>query len=99
MSDQDKHPDPESGEPGGGVGRKEDVKGSGVYPASGAAVPKDASVRTAGEWGKGAGGEDHAQSELIFTEEELRRARAGEPIVPPEEEASESKSKKSKKTE
>jgi hypothetical protein len=93
MSDHDQHPDPESGEPGGGAGRKEDVKGSGVYPASGAEIPKNAKVRTAGEWGKGAGGEDNAQSELIFTEEELRRARAGEPIVP-EEETPSSKSKK-----
>jgi hypothetical protein len=64
----------ESGQPGGGVGRREDVRGSGVYPASGAEAPEDAETRTPGEWGKGAGGEGGGRSELRFTDEELRGA-------------------------
>jgi hypothetical protein len=75
-----------AGEPGSGsgVGRREDVRGSGVYPASGADAPDDAVVRTPGEWGKGAGGEEGGASELHFTEEELRAAERGE-IPAPEE--------------
>ena len=42
----------ESGQPGGGQGRKEDVRGSGVYPASGPLPSGGAAVRTQGEWGR-----------------------------------------------
>ena len=67
----------DSGVPGGGAGRKEEVRGSGVHPMSGAAAPENSAIRTPGEWGKGAGGEEGGRSELIFTEEELKRAREG----------------------
>ena len=49
-SDADKR---ESGEPGGGQGRRDEVGGSGVYPPTGDAVPPDARVRMAGSWGGG----------------------------------------------
>lgn len=69
----------ESGEPGGGVGRRDVVGGSGVYPASAGNVPDDAEVRTQAAWGQGergaAGYEDSGRSELHFTEDELRAAR------------------------
>jgi hypothetical protein len=72
--------DPDSGIPGGGAGGKEEVRGSGVHPVSGRAAPEDAVIRTPGEWGKGAGGEEGGRSELHFTEEELKRAReSGKP--------------------
>jgi hypothetical protein len=64
----------ESGEPGGGQGRRDEVGGSGVYPASAGSAPADAVIRAPGEWGAGAGGEEGGQSELRFTEEELRQA-------------------------
>lgn len=66
-------PESESGRPGGGKGRREDVRGSGVYPASGGEAPADAEVRTMAEWGQGErgpeGAEDAGQSEeLSFPE-------------------------------
>lgn len=64
----------ESGKPGGGQGRRDEVGGSGVYPASAANAPDDAVVRTPGEWGEGAGGEEGGRSELNLSEEELRAA-------------------------
>src|SRR5262245_52096336 len=52
----------------GGVGRREDVRGSGVYPASGPWPEGDAPFRGMAEWGQGergaAGYEDHGESEL-----------------------------------
>jgi hypothetical protein len=68
----------ESGLPGGGAGRRDEVGGSGVYPASGPEAPQDAVVRTPGEWGAGAGGEVGGRSELHFTEEELRAIKEAE---------------------
>ncbi len=64
----------ESGRPGDGQGRRDEVGGSGVYPASGGDAPDDAVVRTPGEWGEGAGGEEGGRSELNLSEEELRAA-------------------------
>jgi len=58
----------ESGWPGGGVGRREDVSGSGVYPASGPGAPAGAEPRTPGEWGRGGRPE---------REEEAARAKPG----------------------
>jgi hypothetical protein len=57
----------ESGQPGGGAGRRDDVRGSRVYPFNENA-PKDAKVQPAGSFGQGerggAGYEDHGSSEL-----------------------------------
>jgi hypothetical protein len=60
----------ESGHPGGGEGRTDEVDHSGVQPVS---IPHtaltDAAVRTMAEWGQGkrgaAGYDDHGESELI----------------------------------
>lgn len=66
--DETKDAGTESGQPGGGRGRRDEVGGSGVYPASGAEVPEGADVRTPAEWGQGdrgaAGYEDSGRSEL-----------------------------------
>lgn len=79
----------ESGVPGGGAGRRDEVGGSGVYPASAGSAPGDAVVRTPAEWGQGdrgaAGYEDSGCSELFFTEEEMRAAREGRPLHGPPE--------------
>lgn len=42
----------DSGRPGGGAGRREEVGGSGVYPASAPNIPPHAEVRTAAGWGR-----------------------------------------------
>ena len=59
----------ESGAPGGGVGRREDVRGSGVYPASGPLPEGDAPYHGEASWGQGERGaegyEDHGDSEAI----------------------------------
>jgi len=72
----------ESGQPGGGQGRRDEVGGSGVYPASGPNAPADAELRTQAEWGQGdrgaAGYEDSGQSELFFYDAELRAAEEAE---------------------
>jgi CBS domain-containing protein len=58
----------ESGEPGGGAGRKDEVGRSGVYPMSGPHPSGDAPIITPASWGQGARGaagyEDHGESEL-----------------------------------
>jgi membrane protein len=41
----------QSGRPGGGVGRREEVGGSGVHPLSAGTAPEDADVRTTRDWG------------------------------------------------
>ncbi len=57
----------------GGIGRTEEAKGSGVYPASVGPenIPSDAEVKGQAEWGQGERGEegykDSGQSELSFT--------------------------------
>jgi len=60
----------ESGLPGGGAGRKDDVGRSGVYPASGPHPPGNAEIREQASWGQGergaAGYEDHGSSELSY---------------------------------
>ncbi len=57
-----------------GVGRREEVRGSGVYPESLGSAPPDAAIRTPAEWGqaeRGAEGyEDSGRSELNYTVEE-----------------------------
>ena len=60
----------ESGLPGGGAGRKDEVGRSGVYPMSGPHPPSDAEIRGQASWGQGergaAGYEDHGSSELSY---------------------------------
>lgn len=60
----------ESGEPGGGQGRRDEVGRSGVYPMSGPLPPGNAPIRTQPAWGQGergaAGYEDHGGSELSY---------------------------------
>jgi hypothetical protein len=68
-----------SGRPGGGAGRREEVRGSGVYPASGRLRPGEAPIRTLASWGQGsrgaAGYEDAGSSELVHTEPSTPRPR------------------------
>jgi membrane protein len=47
--DADSSPENQSGLPGGGVGRREAVGGSGIHPLSAGTAPKDADLRTPGE--------------------------------------------------
>jgi len=58
----------ESGKPGGGRGRVDEVGHSGVYPASGPEPEGNAALRIPGEWGQGGRGvegyQDHGDSEL-----------------------------------
>ena len=58
----------ESGLPGGGSGRKDEVGRSGVYPMSGPHPSGDAPIVTPASWGQGKRGapgyEDHGESEL-----------------------------------
>lgn len=60
----------ESGLPGGGAGRKDEVGRSGVYPMSGPHPAGSAEVRGQAGWGQGergaAGYEDHGSSELTY---------------------------------
>jgi hypothetical protein len=71
----------ESGVPGGGQGRIDEVGKSGVYPASGPLPSSDAEVQGMASWGQGergaAGYEDHGESEIWFTEEELAESTPG----------------------
>ncbi len=78
-------PDPrESGQPGGGQGRRDRVEPSGVYPPDAEHIPPGAEVRMAGSWGGGdyyeAGG-----SELIYWRGMLlgglTAGPAGEPTI------------------
>src|SRR5690348_570464 len=61
----------ESGMPGGGAGRKDEVGRSGVYPASGPYPPGEAEIRGQASWGQGergaAGYEDHGGSGLSYS--------------------------------
>lgn len=60
----------ESGQPGGGGGRKDEVGRSGVYPASGPYPEGNAEFRGQTSWGQGergaAGYEDHGSSGLSY---------------------------------
>ena len=60
----------ESGQPGGGQGRKDEVGRSGVYSMSGPHPRGPAEIRVAGAWGQGergaAGYEDHGSSQLTY---------------------------------
>jgi CBS domain-containing protein len=69
----------ESGLPGGGAGRKDEVGGSGVYPMSGPHPVGDAPVVGQAGWGQGergaAGYEDHGESEVMIEAVEPERCR------------------------
>jgi hypothetical protein len=74
----------ESGEPGGGQGRRDQVGPTGVYPRDADNIPPDAEVRMAGSWGGGdyneAGG-----SELVYRDGQLlgglTAGPSGEPTI------------------
>jgi hypothetical protein len=80
----------ESGEPGGGQGRRDEVGPTGVHPMS-AGLPegKHLEVRTPGSWGQGdrgaAGYEDSGGSELIWRDGQLlgglTSGPSGEPTI------------------
>lgn len=66
----------ESGQPGGGAGRRDDVGRTGVYPISGDERPRGAAeLRPLGEWAGGdrgiAGYEDSGGSELVMRDGQL----------------------------
>jgi hypothetical protein len=69
----------ESGLPGGGAGRREVVRGSGVYPMSGPHPAGDAPVIPEPEWGQEklgrAGCEESGRSELWFSESKPEQCR------------------------
>src|SRR5689334_21611641 len=66
----------ESGQPGGGTGRRDEVGPTGVYPMS-AGVPrgKHPEIRTPASWGQGergaAGYEDSGRSGLVWKDGQL----------------------------
>lgn len=60
----------ESGEPGGGQGRRDEVGRSGVYPPSADNIPPDAEIRMAGSWGGGDYNESGG-SELVYRDGQL----------------------------
>ncbi len=80
----------ESGMPGGGQGRRDEVGRSGVYPMSGEERPRgDAEVRTQAAWGQGdrgaEGSEDAGGSELTMREGQVlggtTAGPSGEPTI------------------
>src|SRR5919201_6169126 len=80
----------ESGMPGGGQGRRDDVGRSGVYPMSAKERPAtDAAVRTEAAWGQGERGaegyNDSGGSELTMREGQLlggtTAGASGEPTI------------------
>lgn len=87
MGQQDKSEKRESGAPGGGAGRKDDLSRSGVYPMSGPHPAGDAPVVTPAAWGQGkrgaAGYGDHGESELSIprvTPEKCRDIMTKDPV-------------------
>ena len=75
----------ESGNPGGGQGRRDDIGGqSGVYPRDAQDIPGDAEVRMAGSWGGGDYNESGG-SELVYRDGQLlgglTAGPSGEPTI------------------
>jgi hypothetical protein len=74
----------ESGEPGGGQGRVDQVGRSGVYPRDAENIPGDAEVRMAGSWGGGDYNESGG-SELVYRDGQLlgglTAGPSGEPTI------------------
>ncbi|WP_263419468.1 dienelactone hydrolase family protein [Terriglobus albidus] len=68
----------DNGLPGGGVGRKDDVSGSGVYPASGPLPSGNAELKEQAAWGQGkhraATYEDHGTSESSHNRRSVEEA-------------------------
>jgi len=80
----------ESGEPGGGAGRRDVVEPSGVYPMSGGIPPnKHLEIRTPASWGQGERGaegyNDSGGSELVMRDGQLlgglTSGPSGEPTI------------------
>jgi len=80
----------ESGEPGGGAGRRDIVEPSGVYPMSGGIPPnKHLEIRTPASWGQGERGaegyNDAGGSELVWRDGQLlgglTSGPGGEPTI------------------
>jgi hypothetical protein len=73
----------ESGEPGGGQGRRDEVGGSGVYSRSSENIPGDAVIRTPQQWGQGERGaegyQDSGGSELVWREGQLLGGLTSDP--------------------
>ena len=66
----------ESGQPGGGAGRRDEVGPTGVYPMSAGVPPgKHPEIRTPASWGQGDRGaegyEDSGGSELVWRDGQL----------------------------
>lgn len=66
----------ESGKPGGGKGRRDEVGPTGVYPMSGGIPPgRDLEIRTPASWGQGDRGpegyNDSGGSELVWRDGQL----------------------------
>lgn len=87
----------ESGQPGGGQGRRDDVGRSGVYPMSGPHPEGDAPIRTEAAWGQGergaAGYKDHGSSELTYEGGQVLGGYSGQPAGGPGPEAAEHSSR------
>src|SRR5512142_2920772 len=90
----------ESGQPGGGAGRKDEVGRFGVYPMSGPHPAGHADIKQQASWGHGergaSGYEDHGGSELTLDSGQvlggLNAGPGGEPVseagdrdIPPEQ--------------
>ena len=78
---QNKKLQEKSGSAGAGQSRIDEVKGSGVYPASGPLPPGDAAVRGQSEWGQGTRGavgyQDHGDSEMMSLPPESEESKKG----------------------
>ncbi len=91
----------DSGNPGGGAGRREDVRGSGVYPASGPLPKENAPYQGEESFGQGkrgeAGYEDSGDSEITYQGMDVDGKAKG-PVMT-EREGEESTEAKERKTE
>ncbi|HEY4132880.1 MAG TPA: hypothetical protein VGM50_19860, partial [Gemmatimonadaceae bacterium] len=83
-------PQRESGQPGGGAGRRDEVGPTGVYPMSGGIPPgKHPEIRTPAAWGQGDRGaegyKDAGGSELVMRDGQLigglTSGPSGEPTI------------------